>query len=88
MSLSYWLVADVGGWGHHMDGWGWGGAVFGWLAMVLVALAIGWLLWSVVTRVGERRRGQPSPRDRLDERYARGEITREEYLQQRSDLRG
>lgn len=71
-----------------MDGWGWGGAVFGWLMMVLIALAIGWLVWSVVTRVGERRRSRPSARELLDDRYARGEIAREEYLQQRADLGG
>lgn len=88
MFLSYQLLADVGGWGHHMDGWGWGGALFGWLVMVLVALAIVWLLWSAVVRLGERRRERPSPQDVLDDRYARGEITRDEYLQRRADLSG
>ncbi|HUU61743.1 MAG TPA: SHOCT domain-containing protein [Acidimicrobiia bacterium] len=80
------FLADVGGWGHHMDGWGWGGAVVGWLVMILVATAIAWLVWSASRRLGERRSRSPSARELLDERYARGEITREEYLQRREDL--
>lgn len=63
-----------------------GGAVFGWLVMILVATAIAWLVWSASRRLGERRSWSPSARDSLDERYARSEITREEYLQRRDDL--
>jgi putative membrane protein len=80
------FLADVGGWGHQMDGWGWGGAVFGWLVMILVAAAIAWLVWSAARRLGERRSRSPSARKLLNQRYARGESTREEYLQRRDDL--
>jgi len=80
------FFADVGGWGHHMDGWGWGGAVFGWLVMILIAAAIISLVWSAIGRPGERRPRPPSARELLDERYARGELTREEYLQRRDDV--
>ena len=79
------ILGDVGGWGHHMDGWGWGGAIVGWLLIALLAVLIGWLVWSVA-----RRSSGPdpveSPREMLDRRYARGEIDREEYLQRKADL--
>jgi putative membrane protein len=83
------VLADPGDWGH-MDGWGgWGMAVFGWLFMALIVVLVAWLIWTTV-RGGEPRR--PSSRSAalevLDERYARGEIEREEYLQRKEDLRG
>ncbi len=73
-----------------MDGFGWGPG-FGWISMIvfwgLVILAIAalakWLM--------QQSPGGVSPRDKtpleiLQERYARGEINREEYEQKRQDL--
>jgi putative membrane protein len=75
----------MGGW----DGWGWGPG-FGWIFMLLfwgliifglLALAR-WLFSSGGSGGGTGR----SPLDTLKERYARGEITREQYEQMRRDL--
>lgn len=62
------------GWGWHLLAWG--------LAIALVVAVI----------VAATRRGPPSRPDRdaralLDERYARGELTAEEYQQRAEDLR-
>ncbi len=86
-----------GGWG-----WGWGPMVFGgflmllfWGALiVLVVLAIR-ALWNrdgggsrVSSGESSPSGGMPNRRalEILDERYARGEISREEYLEMRATL--
>lgn len=72
----------------------WGGGVWGawmifhwffWLALLTL------LIWA---GIGVSRRSRPthggntkSALDLLNERYARGEIEREEYLQRRKDIR-
>lgn len=75
-----------------MDDWSMGlgmglGFIF-WLA--LLALVVAALVWFVrsqtTTRDFAERRSRS--RDALDERYARGEIDREEYLQKKHDLDG
>jgi putative membrane protein len=75
----------MGGW----EGWGWGPG-FGWIFMLLfwaliilgiVALAR-WLFYSGNRGGGSSR----SALDILKERYARGEITREQFEQMRRDL--
>jgi putative membrane protein len=69
-------------------GWGWGMG-FGWILVVLfwilviagiVALAR-WLFYAQGTGSSGKR-----PLDILKERYARGEVTREQYEQMRRDL--
>jgi putative membrane protein len=69
-----------------MDGWGMGlGFVF-WVAfLVLIVAAVVWFVRSQTPTSGgaERRSGGLNV---LDERYARGEIDREEYLQKKRDL--
>lgn len=88
-----------GPWGMYGDGAGWhawapmmlfGG--FFWIALVIIAVvAVMWLVR------GSAHGGRPirSRDDRasagldvLDERYARGELNREEYLQKRRDIAG
>jgi putative membrane protein len=71
---------------YHMGDW-WGPG-FGWVFMtlfwVLVILAIVALAkWLSSTRDGSPTR---RPLDILQERYARGEITRDQYEQMRRDL--
>ena len=71
------------------DGWGAGGMWFGpiwmivWLA-VLVAIIVGVVRWLGVwpDAAGSAR----TARRILDERYARGEIDREEYLRRKQDI--
>jgi len=74
--------------------WGWGWMVFGAAWMVIfwggiIALAV----WAVSRLTGDREKGGdrrrlegPSPLDIAKERYARGEITREQFEQLRQDL--
>lgn len=73
------------------DGYGWMG--FGWVFMVLFWVLI---ILGVVALLrwlgmgGNASRGAPrkTPLEILQERYARGEIEREEYEQKRRDLEG
>ncbi len=79
-----------GGYGPGMSGWGWGlmGALHGlfWLALLVLAgvalVALVRYLW----RGGGADVTSSSARRVLDERYAKGEIDRTEYLQRRQDL--
>lgn len=73
----------MSGWG----GWGWG--LHGILSLVLVGLAAVALV-ALVRYLWQGGRGTgadaSSARRLLDERYARGEIDRTEYLQRRQDI--
>ena len=80
------VVAGYDGWGH-MDGWGGGWMwVMGLAMMVLVTVLIVWVVRVSVGRPPER----PDPSDRareiLAERYARGEISTEEYRERLGQL--
>ena len=79
------VVADAVGWGH-MGGWGWGMAVFGWLFMTLLVVAVAWVVWSTARRPEPPPTGESRAQEVLDERYARGELDRDEYLERRADL--
>ncbi|NIA24444.1 MAG: SHOCT domain-containing protein [Gammaproteobacteria bacterium] len=72
-----------------MEGWGWGAAVFmGMLAALFIALLV-WFIVSLAGRRDDTSAPSASPsraRALLDERYARGEIERDEYLQRKADL--
>ena len=79
------LLADVEGW-QHMNGWGWGMATFGWLFMTMVVVLVAWLIFST-TRRAEPGAGTVSRAgELLDQRYARGELDRDQYLEQAADL--
>ena len=75
---------------HDWMGWGWGGMIFGplfmivWVALLvaLVVLVVRWLSGSSFGIGGAR----PSPREILDERFAKGEIDQEEYERRRKAL--
>ena len=76
------------GW-HMMDDWGhmsWGyGGVFMWLLFLLL---IGVVIYFVVRGEKWMKRGgsDETPLDILKKRYARGEITRQEYEAMKKDL--
>ena len=77
------MMGYGGGW----SGWGIVHAVF-WLAILLAMIAIALTL---VRRLGSgdaNRNEAPRPTalDVLNERYARGEIDRQEYLQRKHDI--
>jgi len=73
------------------DGWGWW-MVFGGIWMLLFWIAIIWLVvWGIKSLVGhkEPKGGTPEKRDPLEiakERYAKGQISREEFEQIKKDL--
>ena len=85
--------------GTGMMGWG-GYGGFGWIGMILnlvitVAVIIGivWLVIWMVRRAGANGQstfgsvtGAQSPREIVQARYARGEITRDEYQEILADL--
>jgi putative membrane protein len=83
-----------GNWGM-MDGWTWGwygaGHMLFWLVIIILVVAgVAWF-----ARSGSRRGNilplsdqRSSALTMLEERYARGEIDREEYLQKKRDLAG
>lgn len=83
---------DGSGWGM-MGGWGWGigshGIIFWLLLLVLIVAAVAWFI-----RPAARSGAAPNLEIRsrglevLEERYARGEISRDEYLQKRRDILG
>jgi putative membrane protein len=86
-----------GTWGMHDGGMGWW--IFGGIWMIVFwGLIIGLIVWGVSRVTGERRgdegsqrdvgtiRGEQSPMDIARSRYARGEISREEFTQIRNDL--
>lgn len=85
-----------GGFTMMMGPWGWSGMWFGWLLMVgftvAVILLIVWLVrLSAPGRnenTGESRVAQrnESALEILQARYARGEISKEEYLEMRATL--
>ncbi|KAB2912473.1 MAG: SHOCT domain-containing protein [Hyphomicrobiaceae bacterium] len=73
-------------------GWGWGGMWLGPLfAIALLALLVA-LIVALVRWVGggsdDGPRRARTAREILDERYARGEIDREEYQRRRNDIAG
>jgi putative membrane protein len=74
-------------WSNHGDWmWGMGGFMgLGWIVILLVVGAVVWLLArGPLAGVGQTERR--SALDILKERYARGEIQREEFEQKKRDL--
>jgi putative membrane protein len=75
--------------GDHMDGWG-GGWMWLWGTLMMLAFvaALGVAAWAVVRSTQARR---PAAEDRareiLAERYARGELSTEEYTERLEALR-
>lgn len=77
------VIADASDFGH-MSGWGWGWMIGGWLMMISVVALIA---WAVRSSAGPQRRPY-GPEDILAERFARGDLSKEEYEERRSVLRG
>jgi putative membrane protein len=69
----------------------WGGpgwALLGFLVMVGLGVLVFMLIVGLVRGGGARRGGEPPSVRVLEERYARGEIDRDEFLERRSFLLG
>lgn len=93
------MMGRYGGFGNMMGGFGWGGMLFGGLLMVLFwALVVGGAIWLVVTlaRGGQNATSAPTTAvtplggqsviDIVKTRYAKGEITKEQFEEIKRDL--
>jgi putative membrane protein len=74
-------MGDWGAW-HWGMGSGWIFAILFWVLVLVAVIALAKWLSSSIAWPGASRR----PLDILRERYARGEITRDEYEQMRRDI--
>jgi putative membrane protein len=71
--------------GYDMNGWGW----FGMTMMVIVTVAVvGLVVWAIARRPGDLQTREPSAREQLDARLARGEIDTQEYRERLEALSG
>jgi putative membrane protein len=71
--------------GYDMNGWGW----IGMTLMVLASVAIiGLVIWAVARRPEQVQGREPSAREQLDARLARGEIEAQEYRERLDALCG
>lgn len=77
-----------------MHGYGIGGGMgfgFGWIFWLAILGVIVWLAVTLVNRSGgtrgSRREVEDSPLDVLRRRYARGEISKEEFREMKAELR-
>jgi putative membrane protein len=78
----------MGPWGGYGSGWGPIGMIVWIVILALVIAAVVWLV-RAMTHSGAQisGSGRRSPGlDVLEERYARGEIKREEYLEKKRDM--
>jgi putative membrane protein len=67
-----------------MHGWGMG---WGWLISLIIIGVLIWLLVKAFAGTGQSKTaGDKKPLDILKERYAKGEITREEFEERKKDL--
>jgi putative membrane protein len=98
-SAAAWAQQGYYGYGPRMHyGWhdGWGGMIFGPIVMilfvaaivVLVVIALRWLGGGAGPAGPGHRHAGRSPLDILEERFARGEIDKEEFEERRRILRG
>jgi len=75
-----------------MQGMGWGGGM--WIGSIFWLLLLGVIIWAVISFVNNSRNrdqnsnfpGQESALDILKKRYAKGEITKEDFEQMKRDL--
>ena len=78
MSALLGLIAQGGVGNGHMSGWGWLAIT----AMVVMMGGMGWMMWSMMRGAGGHGSGSPDSHDPVEilkARYARGELTTEEF---------
>ncbi|MGC2457940.1 MAG: SHOCT domain-containing protein [Gallionellaceae bacterium] len=78
-------------WGYMGNGYSWGGMAFGMVSMLLfwlllIAAVVIVIRYAWGTGNSAERRQEKTALDILKERYARGEIEREEFEQKKRDL--
>ena len=78
----------MGGFGGHGWGMGWGMG-FGWIIGLLILAAIIWIIVKSVNQNGNAHTHTPISKSAIDilkERYARGEIDKQEFDDKKKDL--
>jgi len=84
MSVLFSLIGQGGLGDGHMGGWGW--LAVGGMAVMMGGM--GWMMWSMMRGAGTSERALPEdPVDVLHARYARGELTTEEFQERLRVLR-
>lgn len=73
--LSVVLIAQGGLGDDHMGSWGWLAIA----AMALMMGGMGWMMWSMMRGGSHEPRSPEDPVEVLKMRYARGELTTEEF---------
>ncbi|PKN50817.1 MAG: hypothetical protein CVU55_15270 [Deltaproteobacteria bacterium HGW-Deltaproteobacteria-13] len=79
-----------GGWNHMMNygyGYGFGGMFMGILFIIIIGVVAYFIIQSARAKTSDGTL-QETPRDILKKRYARGEITKEEYERMKKDIEG
>lgn len=84
------------GYGHGWGMMGWGGYGYGLIhlvvTIVILVAIVAFIVWLVRSITGPSMHyaqpHRPPGLDALEERYARGEIGRDEYLQKKKDIGG
>ncbi len=65
--------------------WGWGMG-FGWIFGVLIFVLIVWLVIRTINQNSNSARTTKSALDILKERYAKGELSKEEFEEKKRDI--
>lgn len=66
---------------------GWGGMWFGWFFWLVVLIIVIWIGIKITKRSGKQNSNQTeTPLDILKKRYAKGEISKDEFEQMKKDI--
>ena len=70
---------------HGMEGHGWGMG-WGWIISLILLIAVIWFIARTVNQNNQSVLSNKTPLEILKERYARGEIDKEEFEERKKDL--
>jgi putative membrane protein len=80
------MDGTMGGWGHMM-GYGWYGGGLMWLILIIVAVVVIYFVLNRNKNYGPSEDSdRESPMDILKKRYAKGDITKEEFDRLKKDI--
>lgn len=86
--MAAFVSAHMDDWDHmsdHMSGWGWGWMAIIWLFLILIVGLVVWAVWAAARR-GSAHSTRNGALAVLEERFARGDISPEEYRERREVL--
>ena len=75
-------------WGHHMMGYGYGGGWLMWILFIILIVIVVYLVVQTPKRRDSGTPGEDTPLQILKKRYAKGEISKEDFDKMRKDLEG